>query len=1550
MTKAQRRGGPWPACSPAPTKALVLVCLVLCTRGGAEASIAPRTSEHSFARARFELAAQDTFATARALEEALDRAPSDAMRARALVLLQVFEGSTAAAPTSLEEPAHEWLAAFAPSLADPLHVAATSKVRLLGGARAIDLADLRAAHAWLDGARPPEELELLHLHLQAQLAQIEGDVPTARARWREIASAKTHDARVELIAHAALRLAASATAHGEDPATWIARVPASSSLAPRAELVAVLLDAPGVTRSVTDARLTQWLDAHPDHPAADEARSHRVALALDHGDFAGARDRARARERSLTDEREALESAQRDSTRLLATADALWARPVPTAARIGADNWHAALVDLTRRLTAPEGDWPSTDGALRLDAPRTFEVERSGLELEPSDVARDAALADSLHHAHRSLMAAQRAEAALRDEIARRLAYHGRGAQALDAVADSLRRALGELATLGERGPALLADLRAVEDTLMVRIDRRSRALAERARTQAEAASGVRWLYAEGPMARRDPAPHADVPVPSELLRDERALADAIHGTVDTLRVRSRALVRRSFSEVFARRVTLGTDAAARWARRLLDRDASLVTVLDSTRTGLASDPRLAALDANVNAAARGLAGLQATRDRHRLAATERALTRALATIDARMEGLLYTLAVATTELAVGADDESARALRPQAQALWQRFLALDPDPRVRGDARYRWADLELVLARATFQQRMGDWLDREGADERALAPLLDIEPALDLFRTLLVEDPGFAQRDLVLFQLGMLLADRGDAQAEEFLARLVDEFPDSAVLQEAHLRRGELAFDAEDHRRALGHLRAAAQGPDAQVAAIALYKLGWSANTLGEVSVAIDAFLQLADLYADAEHAPRRIDLESESRALLLRSIARDGGADAFARTFDAAGERSFAPALLSELSSLLTGYAMDEQAAAADRLFLTRYPLDAGALAAADRLVLSAERERGVDAGDAARLDVFESFVSTSAWSRAQEVDSLRVQGDAFARDAVVTVAVRAHQRARTSEHQGDFAAALTHYDRLLAGWPEHEEAPRWSLLAGECARTLGEYRVALDRFDRAASAAGEFADEATWQGVATADQWYRTSIAPGAAAGVDSLARRLLQRGDAIEVGDVERRADLQWRLAQVALAHAWDEEVAPRFAAFAAAYPADPRALRAKTLHAESVYRGGRYDLASMAFEAAVQGAAAAGADSLAQALLPWIAHSEDLHAEQVAADPNRGLAEAAPLWRALAHRWPDFAEADRALYRAGLGFEQASADSNAVEAWSTLLVAHPTSEYAPDAHRNLARHHEDRGRLDLAATAIERYAAAYPAADDAGEALLHAVGLRERSGDHAGRTRTLDLYLQHDPEDLATRQWVLEERAVAELDADIEGEAVKAWRSFAEQNPELASAALFSRIELRQAERTVSTFETIALTQPLPASLERKRDALTRLLEAYRSVAERGVTPYAQTAAFRIGDALVHMGDALLSSERPENLRGDDLIAYDEVLASQAWSFTERGEDAWRELLRAHAKSDDPALAPWIASTRAALFPRTAQRFLHRPSFEYPVLDAASSGR
>jgi hypothetical protein len=172
----------------------------------------------------------------------------------------------------------------------------------------------------------------------------------------------------------------------------------------------------------------------------------------------------------------------------------------------------------------------------------------------------------------------------------------------------------------------------------------------------------------------------------------------------------------------------------------------------------------------------------------------------------------------------------------------------------------------------------------------------------------------------------------------------------------------------------------------------------------------------------------------------------------------------------------------------------------------------------------------------------------------------------------------------------------------------------------------------------------------------------------------------------------------------------------------------------------------------------------------------------------------------------------------------------------------------------------------------------------------------------------------------------------------------AYLALAKQNPDLASPAILAQVDYLTAGEAHGEYAAMKLTQPLPKSLEKKNAKLESTLELYNKCSAYGIAEYTRAAAYRVGQCLIEFGDALAESERPKDLTGDDLLAYDDVINQQSWEFFDRGEDVWSDLLtQTRGESDDPG--QWIARTRDSLWPRLAQKFLFEPEVVHPLVAA-----
>lgn len=1460
---------------------------------------------------------------------------------------------------------------------------------LMETGRAAEAADLLAR------VEPDGAFAAPHLHLLAVACEQSGRDP--RPAWRRLADlADAQGPAARLVATAQLRLAEAALVRGEPADDLLRRVaegdPADTGpLAARArQALALTALARGDTAAALghlDAALAGPLDG----PSRRRALLERGALRGARADLQGAEADFAAADADWAREVGALAAwggrardAAVDSAWAAWTGDDAWElelRPDAGALLAALDALADAALDLrgrpdadpARRLAASD-----RDASVALPSPAGEGVS-AGIAAthQPTPAELDAwrRLRDELARAESRRAASAWDADKLRRERDRRLDYLERGRRHAAAEADTLAAAGLRLERLRPRLAAALESLRGLQDEAVASIAARTRALGEDLRRNALYAQAVAHFHVAGPVDARRGA--AATTAAADLLAQEIALSAQLERFGAAHAAKAPDLIARSLAEVWEPRLRDGY-AGLLAARARQDSLAAAITADLAALTARArDDAAIAQADLALAAAGAQASALADSLRTTRAAIAAQVAARARATLELEREGIDYHLADAAYWSAVHAALDPATegqpgtfaSLRGLAMARLDTFLSRHPRSAGLSEARFRLADLELFRAREAFEARIAGYLDGDaGAVTRALAPLFDGGGAESLYEAILRDDPAFAHRDAVLFNLGMLRVDSGRADGLDLLAELVRDHPGAAGAQQAWLRLGDARFEARDYAGCLDPYEHAAAGSDPAHAAIALYRLGWARFATDAFAESGLAFGRLLDLESGAQ-----ANLRDEAHDHLVQALLRAGGAAAFERHVERVGVRPWDRRTLAAMATQAARYSLDDEAIACDRLWLARYADEAGALDAAERLANGLERAGSSEEAVRSRLAQAPRFLPGSPWLAANDTTGLHERADRFARRAYEGAAAFEHRTARAGRDSTAWARALGHYESFLAHWPAAAEAPRLEYQAGEAARELGAHAQALAHFEAAArSDTAAFAVDAAWQAIAVRDAWYRSTLGPGRAAGDDSLATALLRAGDAFlarHPGHAQA-ADLAWRQGQVAYAHGRDEEASRRLLGFSERHPDDANAPAAARLAGDAHYRRRDYVAAGSAYERAATLADRAGRRDLAGELAALVPRCAWEHAAAVAAaDSAAGAAAAAPLFQDLAARWPGHEQAPAALYRAGLGFAAAGDDQRAIAAWERIVDG-AGGAFARDASVRIAQAHESAGRAAAAARAWAGHSARHPDDEDAPAALLRAIDLSEAAVDTAGAEALRDDYLRRFPDDIATAFVIAHARARRELaQAAREGRpvtalaaepgagrkkaaappatAVRRYLDLAADHPAQADAALLARIDFLCAEEAFAAYRGIRLTQPLPTSLATKNGALEKVVALYNRCVERGEPEPAHAAAHRIGEAVIHLGQALLDSERPAGLAGDDLAAYDEVLREQAWSFTVRGEDAWAQLLREARRGAGADPGGWLARTERELWPRLAQRYVHRPELEYPLAPVAA---
>jgi hypothetical protein len=133
--------------------------------------------------------------------------------------------------------------------------------------------------------------------------------------------------------------------------------------------------------------------------------------------------------------------------------------------------------------------------------------------------------------------------------------------------------------------------------------------------------------------------------------------------------------------------------------------------------------------------------------------------------------------------------------------------------------------------------------------------------------------------------------------------------------------------------------------------------------------------------------------------------------------------------------------------------------------------------------------------------------------------------------------------------------------------------------------------------------------------------------------------------------------------------------------------------------------------------------------------------------------------------------------------------------------------------------------------------------------------------------------------------------------------------------------LAAKAQLALAQPARDAFRAIRLSAPLKKSLLVKRNALETAMEGYKRAAEYQVAEVTTAATYEMADLYSVLAKDLLASERPKNLKGEELEEYNSLLEEQVVPFEEQAIKA-HEINAARAK--DGVYDEWVRKSFQAL--------------------------
>jgi len=858
----------------------------------------------------------------------------------------------------------------------------------------------------------------------------------------------------------------------------------------------------------------------------------------------------------------------------------------------------------------------------------------------------------------------------------------------------------------------------------------------------------------------------------------------------------------------------------------------------------------------------------------------------------------------------------------------YKRFLDLNAgDAALRSEALRRLGDLNLESSES-------ERIEHELATNEGLRAT----EAIHLYTALLKTYPKYERNDSVLYQLAR--AYELNAQPDRALAsldRLVAQYPNSRFIDEAQFRRGELLFSDKAYPKSQAAYEAVIKdGSSSAFYNQSLYKHGWSLFKQGENERSLDSFAGVLDsvltskrdpnalIEIDTLSRPNRELVEDTFRVMSITFSYLDGPKTIqdFVRHRK---PRPYSYLLYARLGDLYMEKERYTDAADSYRAFVSQdrnnekapllemQAIEAYQKGGFPQLVLQGKKE------------FVENYsFGTAYWQGRQPTGEPKVV--AVLKTNLKDVAQYYHAQAQRTKDVADYQEAAKWYRSYLRSWPDEPGSAVTNYLLAD---TLFESKQYLDAAQEYESTAYHYGD-------------HEKAAAAGYAA--------IIAYGKQEEALSGEAKATLHLKTIDSSLK-------------FAQTFPAHPESAQVLTKAATELYAAKDYLRAVSAAESLL---AKQPPVDTAKQRIAWTVIGNSNFDQGVFDKSEAAYTHAQAVMPPNDPERPVIVERLAAsIYKQGEQKSKAGDSAAAVDDFLRVSALAPTSKVRASADFDAAALLVTQKQWDRAIPVLEGFrrnfpesplqtdvtrnlAVAYTAANKPGqaavefeqisqspketpdvqrEATLQAADLYDKAGNTSKSRAMLEAFVKHFPQPLGPAMEARNKLSVIAVKAgDYSGrdywlrDIIAADRGAGAARTD-RTRALAAKATLTLAAPAREAFKNIKLVVPLKKSLAEKRKAMEAALKAYEAAADYQVAEVTTAATFESAELYRQLGKDLMSSERPKNLKKDELEQYDVLLEEQAFPFEEKA-------IKLHevnaARTKEGTYDEWVQKSFAAL--------------------------
>jgi len=779
---------------------------------------------------------------------------------------------------------------------------------------------------------------------------------------------------------------------------------------------------------------------------------------------------------------------------------------------------------------------------------------------------------------------------------------------------------------------------------------------------------------------------------------------------------------------------------------------------------------------------------------------------------------------------------------------------------------------------------------------------------AIALYNRLLTEYPSYKNSDKVLYQMARAYDELGRTEeAMETMERLIRANPNSGHYDEVQFRRGEYFFTRRKYRDAeSAYSGIVGLGANSEFYELALYKLGWTLYKQDLYEEALQKYVALLDYKVkigydfDQKHDEDDDRRVADTFRVISLSFSNLGGPESTREYFAKFGNRSYEDRIYSNLGEHYLDKLRYDDAAKTYKTFIALYPfhraaprfsmrvVDTFTQGGFPKLVLESKREFASKYG-----------LKSEYWRHFKPEESPEVL--AYLKTNLKDLATHYHAEYQNAnkpdEKLTNYHEASQWYSAYLDSFPkEADSAPVNYQLAdlllenkdfGEAAKQYERTAYGYEQHPQAA-AAGYAAVYAYREQLKVASNDQQDAVKRDTVASSLKFADAFPENEHAAAI--LGAAADDLYQMKDYRAAIEADQRLIDK-------YPGADAAIRrsAWIVVAHGSFELAEYQQAEHAYTEVIKvtpegdESRASFVDNLAASIYKQGELANEAQDYRAAADNFLRIRSAAPTSTIRA----------TAEYDAGAALIRLEDWKAAVEVLEGFRSTFPQNKLQLEATKQIAFAYRQSGQLSRAAGEYDRIASQSEDPALRSEALLDAGDLYSQSN---SRDRALDAYIRYVKEfpkpvetAIETRLKIAEMYKAAHDDKLYHQQLEEIVKTDAGAGSERTgrTRTVAARSALVLAEQLYGDFAVVKLRQPFETSLQDKKQRMDATIAAMGRLVNYEIDEVTAAATYYMGETYSNFSRSLLESERPDDLKPEDLEEFKNNLDETAFPFEEK---------------------------------------------------------